>query len=337
MQKLKNLLSEGYNPVIEQQQNGNITSFNTVDKNMQSAVDIILTSKAQDITPWLKKHIANYPAAFLFAFAHRLAVNKEPLQDYWFWRTAAIYRGASDASLCKDKYVGQYLTVLIMNFIAPADAMYDLQESRAFVKDKKENVALVENLMAWDIKHPAKNSPAWFCASGHAVTTSDAIPLEQWPSKREEFAKDFFGKTLESFSEEAETKRLIRRAISDLSLVYLAKKIYSNNNKENTSFADYEVINFSEEYKKTNSDGSKIKGKEWISDEYKIILADGNDGKWFVIQEITKPGARAFIVKNEEGKTCCQDIDKNVCALSNIKTVCGDTGEDIPYIYNKGI
>ena len=104
LQKLKSLLREQYNPVVENQQNGNITSFDTVDKNMQSAVDIILTSSESDITPWLKKHIGNYPAAFLFAFAHRLAVNKEPLEEYWFWRTAAIYRGACDASLCKDNH-----------------------------------------------------------------------------------------------------------------------------------------------------------------------------------------------------------------------------------------
>lgn len=330
LQKLKSLLMQKYNPVIEQTQTGNITSFNTVDKNMQSAVDIILTSKAQDITPWLKKHIGNYPAAFLFAFAHRLAVNKEPLQEYWFWRTAAIYRGASDASLCKDKYVGQYLTVLIMNFIAPADAMYNLEESRAFVKDKKENISLLENLRAWDIKHPAKNSPAWFCASGHAVSTSDMIPSAEWPAKRKEFAKDFFEKTLESYYEEAEIKRIVRRAVFDLDLVYSAKKIYSAQNNKDIFSSDYDSMNFSAEYNKANNDGSRIKGREWVLDEYRIYLIDENPSGWIAAEEITKDGARVVIAEKSDGTKCCKDIDKNICALADIETNCEI--KDIPYI-----
>jgi len=334
LKKLKSLLSEQYNPVIERTQNGKITSFNTIDKNMQNAVDIILTSTADDMTPWLKKHIGNYSAAFLFAFAHRLARNKEPLRDYWFWRTAAIYRGASDASLCKDQYVGQYLTVLIMNFIAPADAMYNLEESRAFVKNKKENISLLEDLMAWDIKHPAKNSPAWFCASGHAVNTSDAIAPEKWVSKRQEFSKDFFEKTLESYSEEAGIKRIIRRAVSDLDLVCLAKGVYSVKNKKDIFLSDYDVINFSAEYNKTNNDGTRITGKEWILDEYKIILEDKNVSGWLATEEITKQGARAFISKSSDGKICCKNIDEGVCSVADIKDECDIA--DIPYIYNKG-
>ena len=332
LRQLKTLLKSQYNPVMVQSQQGNITSFNTVDTNMQAAVDIILTSSAADITPWLKKNIGKYPAAFLFAFANRLSANKEPLRDYWFWRTAAIYRGASDASLCEDKYVGQYLTILIMNFIAPADARYDLEESRAFVKNKKENIAVIEELMDWDKQNPAVNSPAWFCASGHAVTTEGFADPKQWAAKRKEFSKDFFDKTLESFSETAELKRFLRRAISDLDLAVFARNAESVKTGKDIFSLDFDALNFSVKQGKTNSNGKKIKGKEWLGDEYKITLLNDNSGKWIAVEEITVPDICAVIGKNQDGAYCCDDTDKGICALSGIEKSCTAAGLTAPYI-----
>lgn len=332
LRRLKTLLKSQYNPVMVQSKQGNITSFNTVDTNMQAAVDIILTSPAGDITPWLKKNIGKYPAAFLFAFANRLSANKEPLRDYWFWRTAAIYRGASDASLCKDKYVGQYLTILIMNFIAPADARYDLEESRAFVKNKKANIAVIEQLMDWDKKNPAVNSPVWFCASGHAVTTAEFAEPKQWAAKRKEFYKDFFDKTLESYSETAETKRFLRRAISDLDLAVLSRKAESIKTGKDVFSLDFSSLNFSVKQEKTNNDGKKIKGKEWHSDEYKITLLNDNAGKWIAVEEITAPAVRAVIGKNQSGAYCCDDTDKGICALAGVESSCAVAGLVAPYI-----
>ena len=188
---LKQALEASYQPALQKTQQGNITSFDTVDANQQTALKIILTGTASDITPWLKKNIGKYDPIYLYAMAYRAAaVDKAPLKDMFFWSAVARIRAAADRMLCKDKYVGQYLTILNMDLIQPAAAFYG-NEIQRFVKDEQQMNAVLKEAADWDKQHPQQNSPAWICNSGHGVSTTEAYPQAEWEKRRAEFKQQY--------------------------------------------------------------------------------------------------------------------------------------------------
>ena len=191
LKALKQALKTPYNPVIQKTQKGQITAFNTVDKNQQKALSIILTSTASDITPWLKEHIGEYAPIYLYAMANRRAlIDKAPVKDILFWANAANIRAAADRQLCKDKFVGQYLTILNIELIQPITAVYG-QEVMEVLHNEQEFKEIVKEAAEWDKQHPQTNSPAWICSSGHGVSTAETFPPEEWEKIRADFKKEY--------------------------------------------------------------------------------------------------------------------------------------------------
>ena len=193
LSELKRALQGSYQPTIQQTQNGNITSFNTVDANQKLALTLIVSSTDNDVTPWLKEHIGEFDPIYLYAMAYRMAaIEKAPIQDMLFWSSLARLRASADRALCQDKHVGQYLTILAMDWTQPTYAIYDGDSAaQSILKDKPQIDNILRKAVAWDIKHSQKNSPAWFCNSGHGVRTSEAYPPKEWGKRRNEFKKEY--------------------------------------------------------------------------------------------------------------------------------------------------
>ena len=125
--------------------------------------------------------------------AYRMAaIEKASIQETFFWASLARLRSRADSALCQDEYVGQYLTILAMDWSQPTFALYENNSAaQAVLKDKPQLDNIIQKAVAWDIKHPQKNSPAWFCASGHAVRTSATYPQKEWGKRRNEFKKAY--------------------------------------------------------------------------------------------------------------------------------------------------
>lgn len=105
-----------------------------------------------------------------------------------FWRSVAVIRARADRALCKDKYVGQYIQVLNLQLIYPAMQFYELELKQI---DEKESKDILREALEWDKKHPQKNSPVWFCHSGHGVYTSETYPKKEWNKRRAQFKKEY--------------------------------------------------------------------------------------------------------------------------------------------------
>lgn len=193
LSKLKEALQGAYQPKMQRTKNGNITSFNTVDENQEQALTLIVSSTDNDVTPWLKEHIGEFNPIYLYAMAYRMAaLEKASVQDTFFWSSLAKLRAGADRALCQDKYVGQYLTILSMNWTQPTFSLYEEDSvAQSVLKDQPQIENIMRKAVAWDIKHPQKNSPAWFCNSGHGVSTSASYPPEEWGKRRTEFKKKY--------------------------------------------------------------------------------------------------------------------------------------------------
>lgn len=189
LQKLKNFLAAPYRPQRRISRQGSITSIESVDDNQLSAFDLISNSDEPDVSAWLDKHIADYSPKFLYAMMIRAARRQEPVEKTLFWMKAALLRTASDAILCKDRFVSQYLTVLSMELIPAIQPYISSEEWQEKMKDPQLQEQTFQEVIAWDKKHPQKNSPQWFCNSGHAVSTSEAYPKKEWKKRRKKYRK----------------------------------------------------------------------------------------------------------------------------------------------------
>lgn len=182
---LKAALNSPYQAQMQMTKNGNITSFDTVDTNQQLALRIIMTNKDKDVTDWLKGHLGDYDPIYLYAMAYRMANLQAPAEEFFFWASAGRIRATADQALCKDPYVVQYLIILDMDLLQPAMQRYAKNpEARNFLANKDLLVQTMKKAISWDIQHPQKNSPDWFCKSGHAATTTDTYPQNEWHDRR---------------------------------------------------------------------------------------------------------------------------------------------------------
>ena len=187
---LKDALNSPYQGQMQMTKNGNITSFDTVDKNQQLALRIIMTNKDKDVTDWLKGHLGDYDPIYLYAMAYRMANLQAPAEEFFFWASAGHLRALADQTLCKDPYVGQYLSILQMDILQPGTQLYaQNSEAQNFLANKDLLVQTMKKAISWDIQHPQTNSPDWFCKSGHAVTTTDTYPQNEWHDRRISFKK----------------------------------------------------------------------------------------------------------------------------------------------------
>lgn len=187
---LKAALNSSYQAQMQMSRNGNITSFNTVDKNQQLALRIIMTNKDKDVTDWLKGHLADYDPIYLYAMAYRMANLQAPAEDFFFWASAGRLRAAADQTLCKDPYVGQYLAILQLDFLQPALLLYaENPQAKKVLSNFDLLTQINKKVASWDAQHPQKNSPDWFCKSGHGVKTTDTYPQNEWHSRRIAFKK----------------------------------------------------------------------------------------------------------------------------------------------------
>lgn len=182
---LKAALNSPYQGQMQMTKNGNITAFDTVDTNQQLALRIIMTNKDKDVTDWLKENLADYDPIYLYAMAYRMANLQAPAEEFFFWASAGRIRSTADQALCKDPYVGQYLTILDMEFLQPSMQLYAKNsEARKFFANKDLLIQTVKKAFSWDTQHPQTNSPDWFCKSGHAVETTDTYPQNEWHDRR---------------------------------------------------------------------------------------------------------------------------------------------------------
>ena len=104
----------------------------------------------------------------------------------------AKLRSGADRALCLDKYVGQYLTILSMDWTQPTVSLYKGNATaQEFLTDRKQMKKVLRKVVRWDEDHPQKKSPAWICNSGHAVSTSETYPPEEWDKRRKECREEF--------------------------------------------------------------------------------------------------------------------------------------------------
>lgn len=201
LSKLKEALPIAYQSKMKSTKNGNITSFDNVDENQSLALRIIATSTDEDITPWLKEHIEEFNSIYLYALAYRLAaIEKAPVQEAFFWSMLAKLRSGADRALCLDKYVGQYLTILSMDWTQPTVSLYkENATAQEFLTDRKQIRKVLRKVVKWDEDHPQKKSPAWICNSGHAVSTSETYPPEEWDKRRKEYKEEFLNYAKQGF------------------------------------------------------------------------------------------------------------------------------------------
>ncbi len=192
LEQLKNALQAAYRPETQVNKRGNITSVNTVDRNENAALYVILHSKEPDVTSWLQEHIGEYSPKYLFAMAYRMASLKAPIRDVVFWGELARLRGAADAALCKDRHVGQYILILHLDLIQPALDLYKNDpQAQAFLANTELSKQVMKEAVNWDIAHPQTNSPDWICKSGHAVSTSASYPQNEWEQRRQDFKRKY--------------------------------------------------------------------------------------------------------------------------------------------------
>lgn len=192
LQKLKTFLAKEYHPQTKITQQGRITSMDTVDNNQIQAFELISNSREPDVSAWLENNIANYSPKFLYAMMIRAAQLQKPTEDILFWMMAARLRAGSDAALCQDRFVSQYLTVMAMEFIPQIQPYISQEEWKTFLNDPQTKDRIFNKVWEWDKKHPQKNSPEWFCNSGHAVRTSQSHPQKEWKKRRKQYRKEFF-------------------------------------------------------------------------------------------------------------------------------------------------
>ena len=191
LSKLKSLLKKPYQPQVNFSKDGTITFVSYASPSQQAAINIIISSPEKDVTDWLKEHIGEYDPVYLFALSNRVAQLGEPVKETIFWGTLARLRGGADRSLCKDRYVGQYLTILQMELLQPALAFYsDDPDAQAFLKDNNLLTQTMREAASWDIQHPQTNSPNWICKSGHNVQNTEIYPQNEWQKRRNEFKKN---------------------------------------------------------------------------------------------------------------------------------------------------
>lgn len=184
---LKELLEKPFHTNTQTTQQGNITQINTVDDTEAEINRIILTSKDPLLTAWLEKNLVNYAPKYLYALALRKAHNKAPIEETFFWQLAADLRSRADGSLCKDKYVMQYATVLAMEY-NPLERYADKEKQKLFAADP---AAIMRKVVAWDNQHPQSYPPNWFCQSGHAVSTLKTFPKAEWEQRRKDFKQKY--------------------------------------------------------------------------------------------------------------------------------------------------
>lgn len=192
LSQLKELLKAPHLTQTETRKDGKITSVNNINPLQQLAIEFIISIPEPDVTQWLKEHIGEYDPIYLFAMSVRMARLKAPVQETVFWGMLAQLRSQADRALCKDKYVGQYLPLLQMDFLVPAMAAYAKDpKAQTFLKDKNWLRQNMLEAVAWDIQHPQTNSPDWICKSGHAVQTDDAYPKNEWQKRRNDFKRTY--------------------------------------------------------------------------------------------------------------------------------------------------
>lgn len=184
--EIKELIGKPYSPTMQTSKQKNIATVSMVDSNQQRIFALIRDGKASDATAWLEKNLANYSPIYLFAFAQRMALQHKPLKDYMFWILAASLRARADATLCKDKYVGQYVTGLLLDSGEIAAPIYSQTEKAAL--NQKE---IAQRAIQWDKKHPQKNHPDWMCKSGHGVLTDETFPEKEWETRRKAFKERY--------------------------------------------------------------------------------------------------------------------------------------------------
>lgn len=184
--EIKELIGKSYSPTMQTSKQKNITTVSMVDSNQQRIFALIRDGKASDATVWLEKNLANYSPIYLFAFAQRMALQHKPIKDYMFWILAASLRARADAALCKDKYVGQYVTGLLLDSGGIAAPVYSQTE-----KDALNQKDLHQKVIQWDKKHPQKNHPDWMCKSGHGVWTDETFPEKEWATRRKSFKEQY--------------------------------------------------------------------------------------------------------------------------------------------------
>lgn len=190
LQELKTFLAADFQPQRQITRQGNITSVQSVDNNETQAFQLISDSQEPDVSAWLDKNIADYSPKFLYAMMIRAAKRGEPEDNIIFWMTAARLRAGSDAALCKDRFVSQYLTVMAWEFIPQIQPYISEAEWKTRMNDPKAMDVLFRKVTQWDKKHPQKNSPEWFCNSGHAASTSQSYPQKEWNKRRKQYRKD---------------------------------------------------------------------------------------------------------------------------------------------------
>jgi len=192
--QIKILVAKKYSPLVYKTVQGNVTASNTLDANMDKAVRLIISSPESDVTPWLQKNVGKYCPKYIFAFAARLAREKAPVDEFLFWRLAALYRARMDASLCRDKSVLQYVGVLRMDFLDSAEKLYSgtslLEEYHKHMGISPEGYA--KRLKEWDAANPSGVSPDWICKSGQALESAKSYPKSQWAKRRAEFRNTYF-------------------------------------------------------------------------------------------------------------------------------------------------
>lgn len=184
---LKELLEKPFQTNTQVTQQGNITQINTVDETEAEINRIIITSTDPLLTTWLEENLANYAPKYLYALALRKAHTKAPIEETLFWQLAADLRSRADGSLCKDKYVMQYATVLAMEY-APLDHYSQKEKQKLLTSDP---ASIMRKVVAWDKQHPQLYPPTWFCQSGHEVNTSATFPNAEWEQRRKAFKKKY--------------------------------------------------------------------------------------------------------------------------------------------------
>ena len=178
LERIKQLIGKPYNPKKQIW----IGKESYVDSNQEEVFLLITMGNAPDATEWLKENIAKYSPVYLYALANRVALQREPAENFTFWSFAAYLRAHADRALCKDKYVGKYITNRMIQTGKVAAATYK-EEDLAAVNDK----AVLRKVVQWDKKHPQKNNPDWMCKSDPSASNGQTYPQKEWKTRRKEF------------------------------------------------------------------------------------------------------------------------------------------------------
>ena len=189
LEVLIDLLNKPFTPKQILSQIGDVKVYKTVDKNYEKAFDIIVSSSNPSVTPWLKINISDYSPYFLYAFAIRRAKEKAQVGEVFFWLTAAKLRIGADSSLCQDEAVKDYFRILNNEYEPLALQSYiNTAQAKAFDKNPTDTL---KDAVEWDVAHPQKNSPDWFCKSGYAASSAETYPAEEWSKRRNDFKRSY--------------------------------------------------------------------------------------------------------------------------------------------------